>query len=231
MNFFTSIAPKHHHEGRQSECIATWQKYGQVFSINNALECENLKSIYPTVTFIETTDTHEERFGKPYVGLNAILKAMRENGGGVLINSDIEITPDEMKWNKAVEMSKDKSKIVYLHRYNYDGERWRGDIYKDGVDVFFLYPEHLDALPETQYCLGQCYFDIWIPWYLMLKQFKAQTTIVPIAFHKNHPAQYRAEDWDYFGQYTGRSFMGSRQKSGEITKRIYKFIRAHTATV
>lgn len=230
MKFFTSIAPRHFHEGRQAECIETWLKYGQVFSINNKEECEQLSKIYPNVTFVETTDTHEGRFGKPYVGLNAILACMRAEGGGVLINSDIEITPDEIKWNKILETAKDANKIFYLHRYNYDNEKWRGDIYKDGIDVFFLSPHHLEALPETEYCLGQCYFDIWIPWYLMLKGFKGQTTILPIAFHKNHPAQYKAEHWDYFGQYTGRKFMGSKQRSGEITKRMYRFIRGNELT-
>lgn len=231
MKFFTSIAPRHYHEGRQAECVETWLKYGEVYSINNAQECKELSKIYPKVIFVETTDTHEDKFGKPYVGLNAILACMRAHGGGVLINSDIEITPDERKWQRVVNMAEDKTKFIYLHRYNFENEKWRGDIYMDGVDVFFLHPEHLNNLVETEYCLGHCYFDIWIPFYLFCKNFKITTTKIPIAFHKNHPAQYKAEHWDYFGQYTGRKFFGSGQKSGAISDRMYRCIRANSMTV
>ncbi len=229
MKFFTSIAPNHYHEGRQLECVKSWP--GEVYSINNDAECELLKPQYPTVNFIHTTDTHEEKFGKPYVGLNAILNAMRDNGGGVLINSDIEISPDPLRWNECVKAFEDKSKLLYLHRYDYDTEKYRGDIYKDGIDVFFLDMVHLNALPNTQYCLGHCYFDLLIPYYLMCKGFTAATTNLPIAFHKKHPAQYKPEHWDYFGQYTGRTFMGSAQKSGKISERMYKFIRGNTVSI
>ncbi len=231
MKFFTSIAPRHFHENRQYECVATWLKHGEVYSINNKHECETLKEIYPFVTFIETTDTHEERFGKPYVGLNAILQAMMEHGGGALINSDIELLMDDYKWAQCMQYYNNPNKFLYLHRYNYSTNKYSAQIYMDGVDMFFLTPKHIEALPKTKYCLGQCYFDVWLPWYLILKGFEATSIKMPIIFHKEHPVQYKHEHWDLMGQYTGRTFMGSKQKSGKITENIYKFIRGNTTYV
>lgn len=234
MIFYTSIAPRHFHEGRQLECVNSWLQYGRVISVNCKYECDTLAPLYPGVEFVETTQTREAEFGKPYVALNAILKVMQENGGGVLINSDIEITADKMKWDHIESISKKPGNFLYLHRYNFENERFRGDIYLDGVDVFFLYPEHLNALIESgenEYCLGHCYFDLWIPFYLFMKNFSIQTTRAPIAFHKNHPTQYRAEHWDRYGQYTGRKFFMSKQQSGKISDRMYHLIRSNTTTV
>jgi len=230
MKFFTSIAPRHYHENRQYECVATWLKYGEVYSVNCKAEIELLKDIYPFVTFIETTDTHEDKFGKPYVGLNALLYTMQQMGGGCLINSDIELTPDEGKFNHCVDIFENQpTTFLHLHRYNYDTSKYASLIYKDGVDVFFLRPEHLEALPKTEYCIGHCYFDVWLPFWLKLNGFNLSTIVQPMAYHKNHPAQYKHEHWDYFGQYTGRKFLGSKQKSGKITERIYRFNRGNTA--
>lgn len=230
MKFFTSIAPRHYHENRQYECVATWLKYGEVYSINSKAEIDVLKEVYTFVNFIETTDTHEDKFGKPYVGLNALLYNMTQLGGGVLINSDIELTPDEGKFNQCIDIFNTNPKtFLHLHRYNFDKSKYTSLIYKDGVDVFFLRPEHLAVLPKTEYCIGHCYFDIWIPFWLKMNGFSLTTIKQPIAYHKNHPAQYKHEDWDYFGQYTGRTFLGSKQQSGKITDRIYRFMRGNTS--
>jgi hypothetical protein len=229
MKFFTSIAPRHYHENRQYECVATWLKYGEVYSINCKAEIEVLKDVYPFVNFIETTETAHEQFGKPYVRLNAMLYNIKQFGGGVLINSDIELTAEEGKFQQCIDIFKNKPKeFLHLHRYNYDKSKYTSLMYKDGVDVFFLRPEHLEHLPKTEYCIGHCYFDIWIPFWLKMNGFNLTTIQQPIAFHKNHPVQYKAEHWDYFGQYTGKNFLGSKQQSGKITDRIYRFNRGNT---
>src|SRR5690349_6852379 len=152
---------------------------------------------------------------------------MTSHDGGCLINSDIELTPDEGKWKQCLELNQGRT-FLHLHRYNYDTSKYASLIYKDGVDVFFLRPEHLAALPNTEYCIGHCYFDVWLPFWLKLNGFDLKTILQPIAYHKNHPVQYKHEHWDYFGQYTGRKFLGSKQKSGKITERIYKFNRGNT---
>ncbi len=230
MNFVTSIAPRHHFPERQFECTASWVKYGKVYSVNSPKEIPELIDKYPHVNFVETGNTHEHKFGKPYVGLDAALECILTHGDeGVLINSDIELTTDDAAWDKAMEIFNHKYNFLYLHRHNFDLLKNRALIYRDGIDVFFFHRQQIEKLPKSDYCIGHCYFDIMLPWFMIMAGYKVHSIQnTPVAYHKIHPVQYKAEDWDHFGQYTAKTFLNTSSNSARTSEKIYRFIRANT---
>lgn len=232
MTFLTSISPRHVVEGRQQECVRSWLKYGEVISFNHPSEIEALKTqgYDEHVTFLPTYRTQKPMFGKHYVTINAIADYIKEHSlqYACMINSDIEIDTDEDTMND-IKM-KMSTQFVYLHRYDFDSDKSKGNIYMDGVDAFFMNAEMAETFPQVMYCLGQTYFDLWIPWHFLVMREMQITTVnsKPIIFHKRHPAQYNQGDWHRMGKFTGLLIGMPFQKPEEVSGKMYTTLRKNT---
>jgi hypothetical protein len=223
----TSISPTHTNNDIQSEAIKSWISCGlKVHSFNSPAECKTLSVLYPNVKFIETTRTMEATFRKPYVSLSGIFDWCKKQDDEYfcLINSDIELKTDTETIGR-IKAEIQNNKIVLANRVNYDVNH-NGNRYLDGIDVFFLSKNIIKIYPETLFCLGQCHFDYYIPYYASLKGYELIFLKQNIAYHKNHSAQYNADDWVK----TGQHFMWLTDlwqftnQVGKMSKYVYNYI-------
>lgn len=202
MIFCTSISPKHVNENIQLKAVSSWIDSGyKVYSFNHHSEIESLKLVYPMVNFISTNRTQKEIFGKHYVCINAIFDFAIENGANIcLINSDIELRTDKDTL-KRIE-AKMETSIVMANRVNYDND-YNGHQYLHGIDAFFINYKFLSGYPQTSFCLGQCHFDYFIPYWAIGIGVETFFIKQDIIYHKNHAAQYSQDNWIR----TGHHFM------------------------
>ena len=201
MIFCTSISPKHANEGIQLQAVNSWLEHGEVYSFNHPSEIPALKEIYKGVEFISTNRTQKEIFGKHYVCINAIFDWAIEHKASIcLINSDIEIRTDK-DLLKRIE-AKMETSIVMANRVNYDND-YNGVQYTHGIDAFFINYKFLTLYPQTSFCLGQCHFDYFIPYWAIGMGIETFFVKQDIIYHKNHAAQYSQDNWVR----TGHHFM------------------------
>jgi hypothetical protein len=165
----------------------------KVYSFNHISEIATLKDIYKGVNFIPTSRTQKEIFGKHYVCVNAIFDFAIENKFDIcLINSDIELKIDKETLQR-IELKMADS-IVMANRVNYEFE-YTGAQYTQGIDAFFISNKFLNLFPQTSFCLGQCHFDYFIPYWAIGMGVETFFIKQDIIYHKNHNAQYSQENW------------------------------------
>lgn len=224
--FLTSIAPKHVIPFRQSECVKSWQQHGDVISLNHPEEIEQIADKYPGVTFVPTLRTQKALLGKHYVCFNALVDYIRDQKleAAIIINSDIEMPV----WHPEILLHRD-SGLVYLHRWDYDETFSEAKFYVMGIDAWVINHKWADRLPQTMYTLGQTFFDLYVPYAFHTNKIPCYTNkIRPIIYHKNHPAQYSAKDWDRFGNYTGFLLGKKEWRPDEVSRYLYASLKQIT---
>lgn len=201
----TSISPKHANQNVQQKAVNSWIDLGmKVFSFNHPEEVKKLSKYYNDVTFIETTRTMEDFYGKPYVSISAMMdwaKGRQENNF-CFINSDIELE-NNPKVLKKVEKALWEENVVVSHRHDYTRTKKQSRQYIHGIDVFFLLRQHLNLFPQSLLCMGQCFWDYHVPFTALKKNIDVLSLQNKFAFHKKHPVQYTPKFWEK----TGRQFM------------------------
>lgn len=226
--FLTSISPKHILESRQQEATKSWLTHGEVISFNHPDEIEIIKSqgYDPRITFMPTYRTQKAMFGKHYVCINEITDFIkRENIQGCMINSDISIDPVKSKIQKAfASMS---GGFVYLNRWDFSDNR-QPSIYKLGIDAFFFNKEMAETLPQTSFCLGHCFFDIWLPYHFLINQYPIVSMNEPVIYHKLHNVQYNEGHWFNMGQHAALWMGQPSLHPRQVARKIYNALEKHT---
>lgn len=192
----TSLAPSHKNKENQLKAIESWKKHDtKIVSVNHISEINELKKEYD-VEFIEPEKTGWDLFGKHYVPASELLKVIKKEGSGLIINSDIIIK----------DLPKFGDNPIIFNRHDFTDSMDRAVFFRSGFDAFYLKAEHCD-LPETRLCLGQCHWDYWLPFMLMQKGFKVEKSVRQHIFHKKHDLQYSIDNWKktatIFGYETG----------------------------
>lgn len=227
IKFFTSISPKHHNVEVQKKAIATMLIVGDVVSLNHPSEIDVLVAEYPNVQFVETRFTFEQRFEKPLVGISAVMNEIKSQPANQLcciINSDIMLVGN-FPIDTVVDIA--GKGVLYLHRWDLDDKN-ELKLYNLGVDAMFFYPECANLIPQTTYCFGQTYWDLYYPWAFAMAGFQIYSiTDEPMIIHKVHPAQYKPEHWEAMGKYTA-FLTGRNQSPAETSKYLYSFLRQIT---
>ena len=198
----TSLAPSHKNKENQLKAIESWKKHDtKIISVNHISEIKQLEKEY-NVEFIEPEKTGFDLFRKHYVPASELLKVIKKEGSGLIINSDIIIK----------DLPKFGDNPIIFNRYDFTDSMDRAAFFRSGFDAFYLKAEHCD-LPETRLCLGQCHWDYWLPIMLMQKGFKIEKSVKPHIYHKKHELQYSMFNWKLtakiFGDETG--IKGSEQ--------------------
>jgi hypothetical protein len=188
MIFCTSIAPKHIVENAQLTAINSWSNY-DVYSFNSKEEISALKSIYPTVKFIEC-ETLERVYGKQYASIDFIFNWFKNSQHDkiCLINSDI-ILHDANELER-VSLQSDKG-LIFFNRYDMPMNKR----YEHGFDVFIIDKQYSDVMPKNIYSLGNCHFDYHIPFSFVEKNIAIFRTQKKVFEHVAHPQQYNNEKW------------------------------------
>jgi hypothetical protein len=202
----TSLAPSHKNKDNQQRAIDSWKAKGfTVYSINSKEEIEKLDY---DINYIETNETCESLYGKPYVSINAFMTFIKEYGDALIINSDIIIDGD-------IEGAIQKSRkgLLILNRFDYVEDISKAKIFTSGFDAFFVTKQLANIFPNTQLAMGQCHWDYLLPYWCTLKRIDIFSTRIPIIKHKVHELQYNKESWER----TARIFSNETSLKGSLS--------------
>jgi hypothetical protein len=194
----TSIAP--HNVENQQRAIESWLRLGfSVSSLNTPSEIDQLKPLFGNVEFVAVQRDAQADCGKPLVYLNDVVAFLGSRGSPVcgLINSDIHLraTPETVRYL----LEEAKNSMVLASRTDVKTlDDATGEVYKFGFDVFLFDRSILDILPPTEFCLGQPWWDLWLPSCLIHppRRFPLKFVSFPIAFHIE-----LAKNWANDGSY------------------------------
>lgn len=197
----TSIPPVHKNGDHIQNCIATWFNQGyEVHSLNHKEEIEILSPLYPKVKFIATQRTHKAILGKHYVLISALIDHAKDQDSEhfLFINADVEIYDPHKIQDKIINLSKEG--IVYVHRQDYTEDVNINKKYMLGMDGFFINKKYLDLYPQTRMCMGQCFWDFWVPFHACRSGIKIYSPKAEYLYHLEHSIQYSEDLWQKFGQ-------------------------------
>lgn len=227
----TSLSPSHINKSIQQRAIKGWKRLGiDVYSFNHPSEMSRLED-YKDVTFIPTEQTMQHVFGKPYVMINAMLDWAKEQNEEhfLIINSDIELAFDKHLLKKIQLELKDK--VVIAHRLDYSKNKDAGEQYVLGVDVFFLHKKYLGIFPPSLFCMGQCFFDYNIPFTAIKNGIEVLNLQNRFAYHKKHPVQYSAANWEITGKYFILEHNLPINDVGRLNELTFNFLKLNTKKV
>lgn len=200
----TSISPNHKNFENQLTAIKSWQKAGyKVISLNAKSEIGQLNR-FKDVEFVENSRTNEALFRKPYTIISAIIDHAKtlNHDYFLILNSDIIINDKRDITESIIQRS--ESGLIIMNRYDFDEDMEICKRYDLGFDGFFINKKWLDIFPQSVLCLGQCFWDYWLPYQAVLARVPIYRFKEPYLYHKKHPVQYSTEDY----LATGRIFEG-----------------------
>lgn len=198
----TSLAP--FNLERQIFCVNSWIQAGfDVASLNCKEEIEKIHSSFPKVRFVEATRTALELTGRPFVFFDDILSLLYKSEYSVcgIINSDIEIRPDERLYE---QINLAREGMVYANRREITSPTSsEGKDYLAGFDFFLFHRDVTQLYPPSDFCLGAPWWDYWCALIPKLKGIPCRRGPSGIAFHLTHDINWSFELYHSFG----RAFM------------------------
>lgn len=215
----TSISPGHKNFENQKKAVQSWKAHGYTpVSLNNPKEIEVLEKDFLEVKFIPTLRTNEVLFGKPYVLISAIIDHIKEAGyeHTLIINSDIIIN-DVLRFTDEIKRISEDG-LVIMNRHDFSENMDLGKAYEKGFDGFFINKKWIHIFPQSILCLGQCFWDFWVPYVATLNSVNIYRLNEPYIFHKVHAIQYSPKDWES----TGKIF---QMEMGRLNKQFYDLKR------
>jgi hypothetical protein len=191
----TTISPSHKNFDVQKQAIDSWVNAGyKVISVNCKKEIEQLTD-FKNVEFVETDRTNQVLFGKPFVLISSIidhLKVINEEYA-LIINSDIIIECTEAQTQELKRKS--ENGIIILNRHDFKESIINSKRYEVGFDGFFINKKWLYVFPQSILCLGQCFWDYWIPYVCVLQKIPIFKDRGKYLYHKMHDIQYSFDNW------------------------------------
>lgn len=159
----TSIAPRNIEN--QQCAIESWLRLGfRVTSLNIESEIPKLSPLFKDVEFRHVSRDAQAECGRPLVYLEDMFGFLREEGTAIsgIINSDIHLHATRETMNFIVEQA--RGSMVFACRIDVDalGDQ-AGEVFWEGFDVFIFDKMILDSLAKTRFCLGQPWWDYWLP--------------------------------------------------------------------
>lgn len=229
MIFITSISPKHVNMQQQIDAVKSWLIHGKVISLNHHSEIENLQSVFKDVEFRKTDRTAKPKFGKHYVFIDALIDlGMQFEEPVMIINSDVEITPDK-KLIEIIKGYEDKA-FVYLHRWDYSTDKAKARIYTMGVDAVLLNKKKATEIPSSLFFLGATHWDIWYPFAFYSAQCPlVSITSKPVIYHKEHGFQYDSAQWEKLGKHCAWLMGQPNISTAQASERCYRIIKSATS--
>jgi hypothetical protein len=192
----TSISPSHKNFETQKKAIQSWIEAGYKPVSLNSKEEIALLTEFKDVEFIETVRTNEVLFKRPYVIISAIIDHLKQRSEEhfMIINSDIIIKGTERQTENLKLQSNEG--VIIINRNDFkEEENGISKRYELGFDGFFINKKWIHIFPQSILCLGQCFWDFWIPYQCVLAKVPIFRMREPYLYHKAHPIQYSTEDW------------------------------------
>ena len=198
----TSIAPKRIEY--QKKAISTWLAQGFTpISVNYDDEIENLKPFFPEVQFLSVQTDSYPLLGKKRVFINELLfhanTWAQQNNCRIagIINADVPL------YNINIELLKHhaESSLVFSRRVDVETyEQTFGVPYNNGFDAFFFSYELLHDFPPCTFALGEPWWDIAVPLWIIMRNRPISACFPPICFHVMHEINWSAASWISMGR-------------------------------
>lgn len=189
----TSLSPANH--DRQCAAVRSWREAKlKVFSFNHPSEITGLQSVYKHVTFVSVEETSHDRFGKHYVPIHAMCRwAASADAPVLIINADNELrmSPSELRRTRRMT----DAGICFFVRQNYDTDRGTAVFEDWGIDAFLFHGRHAQIVPDSFLCMGQPWWDYWLPLTFANQDRPIWAVEFPALFHRNHALNWSWEHW------------------------------------
>lgn len=186
----TSIAPGAR-IAVQATAVQSWLDTGfEVASLNAPEEIDALQGQFPGVEFIPQLRTGKLEAGKPVIYISELLHHLRQSGRRTvgIVNSDIFLPPNPGLMEFAAENS--TGGLLFGPRQEVpDFGASTGKMDPFGFDYFFMDGAILRIWPETRFCLGMPFWDLWFPLVPIFAGLPAKKLISPVARHIPHSTQ------------------------------------------
>ena len=203
----TSLSPADQAIDAQQRAVASWREAGlQVRSFNHPSEMDVLSSRYD-VELVDVERTSFPQFGRHFIPINRMLEwAAAEDVTALLINADIElrIAPEQLERARQASLGG----LCYFIRYNHDGELARATREPHGIDAFLLDGRDAGLAVASFLCMGQPFWDYWLPHLFAVHGKPLVRVDFPAAFHRQHTLNWSWENWHRcaleFGRITGQ---------------------------
>lgn len=226
----TSISPSHHNGNAQQQAVQSWLRY-TVVAMQHKDEVSAIESAYST-DGVEVRATERTALGlmkAPYVMINAMVDlaaSWPSCDAVVLINSDIEIADPSGILDNYIERSADG--LIFANRHDHNGDRHNPQRYEHGFDVFIIHRNFFHVLPQSLFCMGQTWWDYWIPFRFIKAGIPVTLVKEPIFLHHRHPVQYNGQEWvrmtKHFQWIEG---YGDTLSPQQVNNTVYKLIKQH----
>ena len=192
----TTIAPGAN-LANQQQAISSWLKQGfQVISVNCPDEIEVLASHFPYIRFVAASRDSREKFGKPYVYFDDLLRALHEQGTPLcgIVNSDIHLLD-----NRLYQFVQQEAAGAFLFgaRLDIDSiEQYRQGEWYRGFDYFFFDRTIIPHYPAEYFCIGLPWWDYWVVLIPLINSIPVKKLISPAAYHVRHtPGNLNSGSW------------------------------------
>jgi hypothetical protein len=163
----------------------------------------------------------------PYVPISAFIEYAKRNGleQVMLINSDIAINdPRGLVQNYC---GRAKGGLIFASREDHNGDG-RSRRYIHGFDVFVIHSNYYHLITASMFCMGQTWWDYWVPWQFIRNNVSVTLVKEPVFFHREHPVQYSHDEWvrmtEHFQWMTGQF---KNQRPQQVNDTVFKTIMKH----
>ena len=189
----TSVAP--HGIENQQNALASWRDQGfRVVSLNATDEIANLVPSFPEVEFVPVTRDARQDYGKPFMYFDDFLEFFKRRGDSIcgIVNSDVHLISDKKLPSFFAQEA--KNGMVFGSRIDVDNlDDLQGEIYHMGFDFFFFDSQYIDKFPREEFCIGQPWWDYWLPIVLLGKKIPIKRLMTPVAYHVKHPVKWNPQ--------------------------------------
>lgn len=189
MRFITSLSLKRIE--RQQYCMETWKQFGDITAVQTVGDVEILKPHFPDVNFVTTELTGEHQYGLPN---RPRIKAMVDQGPGLLINSDIKITSSRQEFEN--DWTPKPKQFNVGVRWDFDAPKSEKIINSCGIDAFLITEEVMECLPDVGFVIGVPMWDYWIVWHMMTERFKIKSKTSQGLLHLKHDINWTREQME-----------------------------------
>jgi hypothetical protein len=188
VKFITAFS--RHRIERQKYCLQSWLEHAsEVVAVQTAEDIQILQPHFPEVKFVETNLTGEFLYQLP----NRVrIKALVDQGPGLMINSDIKV--DSTKNEFAKDWSPTSRQFNVGIRYDFDGPGKSKVLNTHGIDAFLITEEVMTRLPDVGFVIGVSVWDYWIIWHMMCERFQIKTKTTLGLLHLRHPVNWSEVD-------------------------------------
>ena len=226
MKFLTSISPNHRNGDVQATAIQSWIDHGAaVISVNG--EGEDVAA-YPCVYHV-TGATSKGLMKAPYVFVSAFIDYAKEHDleHVVIINSDIVLKDPDGKMKEYLAAS--ENGLVFANRHDHNGDFANPTRYEHGFDVFIIHRKFFDLIPCSMFCMGQTWWDYWIPYRFIRAGVPIQLVKEPIFLHQRHQVQYDQKEWERMTEHFiwMERYQSPRRGPQQVTNEVYQMIKRH----